>query len=202
MKKNVYYVPGGPASGKGTRCRILAERLGLPHISTGDMLRERSKTDKELERDLAAGKLASDDLVLELLLERLSADDCKDGYILDGVPRNLYQALAVIEILGDKFNLICIELEIPDNVAMERILGRKNCESCGDIVNVDINHVICEKCGGTLVTRSDDTPETVLERIRIYKSNQKDIQDTFIKQGYRYSFLNSENNPEKILDCI
>jgi adenylate kinase len=202
MLKNVYYVTGGPASGKGTRCRILAEKLGLPHISTGDILRKRSEIDKVLERDLSAGKLASDSLVLELLLDRLTTNDCKNGYILDGYPRNINQAKEIIKILGKDFNLICIELDIPDNIALERIFGRKNCKSCGDIVNVDVNHVVCDKCGGMLITRSDDTPETILERIKIFKSNQKDIRSIFMNKGYKYSLLNSEKDPEKILDYI
>lgn len=199
--RKIYIVSGGPASGKGTRCKILSKSLKMTTVSTGDLLREKAKTDEDVANQLKTGVLLPEKLVYSLLCERIMEQDCEYGFILDGYPRNLKQAQIIHELFGNNFSIKIIELQVSKDTVMQRILGRKICNTCGETVNVSPNTVICE-CGGELETRSDDTPETLEKRLDIFNQNQQSIRNFFRSKGYEYVFVSSEENPELILASI
>lgn len=176
----VYIITGGPATGKGTRSDILAKALDIAHISTGDMLREVAKTNEDIKNRLAKGELISDEIITNLLRERLQQEDCKKGFILDGYPRTLSQIHLLNDLLnelGRKIDKV-IELTAPDELVFKRILERKRCEKCGKMYGIDFPPKVddvCDDCGGPLFVRTDDTKETLKARIDTYKKNSKDI---------------------------
>ena len=162
----IYIITGGPATGKGTRSEILSNALGIPHISTGDILRDVSKTNEKIAGKLSRGELISDELITELLRDRITMDDCKKGFILDGYPRTTEQ----IELLNDLLNSLgrkitkVIELTAPDELVYKRILERKQCEECGRMYGIDFPPKVenkCDECGGHLMIRTDDTKEVL-----------------------------------------
>ena len=170
---------GGPGSGKGTQAKLLAERYRVPQISTGDLLREAVKSDKKLGKDVKAamdaGNLVDDEIVLQLLEERLRRKDTKRGFIIDGYPRNIPQAQSLDALLGmlGKSLQISINMDVDDEVMAKRITGRINCVNCGAIYNKfyspPAKKNVCDACGGRkFESRSDDTPKVVENRIRIY----------------------------------
>ena len=199
----VYVITGGPATGKGTRSDILAKALNIPHISTGDILREVAKTDKKINEKLSRGELISDDVITKLLKERLTKDDCKEGCILDGYPRTVAQATLLDELLA-QFNKKVdkvIELTAPDELVFKRILERKKCEKCGKMYGIDFPSKIqdiCDICGGKLYVRTDDTKETLQKRINTYKENSKEILDYYNKKGILKT-VDSSSHPERMV---
>lgn len=199
----VYIITGGPATGKGTRSDILSKALGIPHISTGDLLREVAKTDKEISEKLSKGELISDEIITKLLDERISRPDCKDGLIIDGYPRTLKQIKLLDEVLakyGKKVDKV-IELLASDELVYKRILERKKCEKCGRMYGIDFPSKVldvCDDCGGKLSVRTDDTKETLKARIDTYKANSKDILEYYKKNGLLLS-VDSSGHPERIV---
>lgn len=199
----VYVITGGPATGKGTRSDILAEALKIAHISTGDLLREVAKTDKEIQGKLAKGELISDEIITRLLDERLSEADCQEGCILDGYPRTLSQVKLLDEVLakhGKKVDKV-IELTAPDELVFKRILERKKCDDCGKMYGIDFpSHVenVCDACGGKLTVRADDTKETLKARIDTYKANSKEILEYYKGIGLLKT-VDSSGHPERIV---
>ena len=169
---------GGPGSGKGTQAKMLAERYRVPQISTGDLLRDALKTDQDLgekvRQAMAGGRLVDDEVVLNLLEERLRMRDTKRGFIVDGYPRSIPQAQALDTLLGmlGKTLQIAINIEVDDNALVKRIVGRLLCEECGEIYNRYFSPPshpdVCDRCSGALVSRVDDTVETVKVRIQVY----------------------------------
>ena len=169
---------GGPGSGKGTQAKMLAERYRVPQISTGDLLRDALKTDQDLgekvRQAMAGGRLVDDEVVLGLLEERLRMRDTKRGFIVDGYPRSIPQAQALDTLLGmlGKTLQIAINIEVDDGALVKRIVGRLLCEDCGEIYNRYFSPPsdpdVCDRCGGALVSRVDDTEETVKVRIQVY----------------------------------
>jgi adenylate kinase len=161
---------GPQASGKGTQAKIIAEKLGLVHISTGDLLRNAEGDFKErVNSYVEEGKLVPDELILAILKERLSSEDISKGFILDGFPRNLNQAKELKKIVEiDKV----IEISISDEEAIKRLGGRVNCPSCGSIFNILTNPPkekdICDNCGERLMKRADDEEEAIKKRLEIY----------------------------------
>ena len=199
----VYVITGGPATGKGTRSDILAKALNIPHISTGDILREVAKKDENMKAKLSRGELISDEIITKLLDDRISKDDCKDGFILDGYPRTLEQIKLLDEVLlkyGKKVDKV-IELTVPDELVYKRILERKKCENCGKMYGIDFPprvENVCDVCGGKLSVRTDDTKETLKNRIDIYKKNSKQILDYYRKQGILKT-VDSSSHPENMV---
>ncbi|MDD4407376.1 MAG: nucleoside monophosphate kinase [Bacilli bacterium] len=197
---------GGPASGKGTRAKILCEKLGIPHISTGELLRKVAEENDEIREKLANGNLISDDFTTALLYSRLTKEDCLNGCVIDGYPRTLNQAFLLddmLEKLGTKLDGV-IQLTVSDEVVFERILGRSECSVCGKIYGSNIKPRIvniCDSCGGTLVKRSDDNEETVRNRINIYKEKSKHIIDYYKGDGLVVS-IDASSNPENVLSVI
>ena len=199
----VYIITGGPATGKGTRSDILAKALDIAHISTGDMLREVAKTNEDIKNRLAKGELISDEIITNLLRERLQQEDCKKGFILDGYPRTLSQIHLLNDLLnelGRKIDKV-IELTAPDELVFKRILERKRCEKCGKMYGIDFPPKVddvCDDCGGPLFVRTDDTKETLKARIDTYKKNSKDILE-YYKNEALLKTVDSSAHPEEIV---
>ncbi len=180
---------GAPGAGKGTQAALLSKRLGIPTISTGNILRQAIKdgTDVGLQVKslLDAGKFAPDELIIQILSERLAQSDCQQGYILDGVPRTLAQAEALTQA-GIEFDHV-VSLEVADQDIEERMSGRRTCPDCGATYHVKTvppkQEGICDSCGGELVLREDDTPETVHHRLEVYHEQTEPLKDYYGKRG-------------------
>lgn len=165
---------GAPGAGKGTQAAELKERLSIPAISTGAIIRNAIKCETqvgiEAKKYIDNGQLVPDDMVIRLLDERLSMPDCENGFILDGFPRTLAQARALDEKKVDIDYVVSIHVE--DDVIIERLSGRRECPKCGATYHISYNPSAkgdcCEKCGEKLVTRADDAPETILKRLEVY----------------------------------
>lgn len=202
----IYILTGGPATGKGTRSDILAKALDIPHISTGEILREVSKTNKEIAEKLSKGELISDEIITELLRERITQKDCEKGFILDGYPRTLSQVYLLDKLLNELGRSITkvIELTAPDELVFKRILERRQCEKCGKMYGIDFPPVkedVCDDCGGELVVRTDDTRETLKARIDTYKANSKEILDYYRNAGLLKT-VDSSGHPEKVVEDV
>ena len=202
----IYILTGGPATGKGTRSDILAEALNIPHISTGEILREVSKTNEDMAARLSRGELISDEIITELLEERITRDDCKKGFILDGYPRTLNQVTLLDELLKKHGRSITkvVELTAPDELVYRRILERRQCEKCGRMYGIDFPPAVedvCDDCGGHLAVRTDDTKETLKARIETYKENSKDILNHYKEVGLLMS-VDSSGHPERIVEEV
>ena len=187
-----------PAAGKGTEAALLKEHYNMPHISTGDILREKAKEDSELGRDINYkinnGIFVSDELIIEILKERIQKEDCNNGYILDGFPRNVAQAEAYQEMLEKKKKKIgiVIVLDIDMKLAASRIAGRISCPNCKEVFNTNHEETkpkevgICDKCGARLVKRADDNEETYMDRYNTYVEKTSPLIDFYNKQGIVY----------------
>lgn len=184
---------GPPGAGKGTQADKIVEKYQIPHISTGDIFRENIKNGTELGKKaqeyMNKGELVPDDLVCEIATDRLLADDCKDGFLLDGFPRTVYQAEKLDEFLeahGQKLDKV-IDLEVGEDVLIARLTGRRVCKSCGasyHIVNIPPKvEGICDKCGGPLFQRADDNVETAKNRISVYNKETAPLVDYYEKAG-------------------
>jgi adenylate kinase len=177
---------GPPGSGKGTQAEFITKQYNLTHISTGDIFREnieqKTPVGLKVKELIDAGKFAPDELTIEIIKERILRPDCKDGYLLDGFPRNLIQATALDEISSP--NLV-LDISIDLNKVLKRITGRRICEDCKRSFHVD--HLngkeTCFECGGRLVTRDDDNEESVKERLRIYEMQTKPLEEYYSKQN-------------------
>ena len=189
---------GAPGAGKGTQAKKIAEKYEIPHISTGDIFRANIKNGTELGKKaktyMDQGLLVPDELTVDLVIDRLANDDCKNGYILDGVPRTIAQAES-LEKAGIVFDDV-ISIEISDETIMERMSGRRVCESCGasyHLVAVPPKQEgICDKCGGKLIQRHDDEPETVKHRLEVYHQETEPLKEFYAKRGLLKSV---ENQP-------
>lgn len=199
----VYIFMGGPATGKGTRSDILAKHLNIPHISTGDMLRQASQNDEKIAEKLSKGMLISDDDITEMLRKRIKEEDCKDGFILDGYPRTIAQVHMLDKILKEVNKEVTkvFELVVEDELAFRRILERKKCEKCGKAYGIDFPSKVenvCDDCGANLIIRTDDTKETLKSRIDTYKKNSKEIIDYYRNAGILKT-VDASNHPEKVI---
>ena len=180
---------GAPGAGKGTQAELLTEALGIPAISTGNMLREAMANGSELGRQVKqymdAGQLVPDELVLSLVAERVKEADCANGYILDGVPRTLVQA-QVLDAKGVPVDHV-VSLEIDDDVIAGRMGGRRTCTHCGATYHISANppkqEGVCDLCGSGLTIRKDDAPETVLNRLKIYHASTEVLKEYYAAQG-------------------
>ncbi len=181
---------GRQGAGKGTQCTRLARHYIVPHISTGDMLRAavREGTDfgRKAQEYMDAGELLPDDVMLGIVAERLEGDDTINrGYILDGFPRTVGQAQALVEMTADKPLDAAVDLEVPEAVVIERISNRRVCDDCGTNYSVQSPpryDWICDNCGGDVVHRADDTPEAVRKRLDLYTKETSPLIDWFIER--------------------
>ena len=184
---------GPPGAGKGTQAARIIEKYHIPHISTGDIFRENIKQGTELGKKaqeyMARGELVPDDLVCEIACDRLLKDDCKEGFILDGFPRTVYQAEKLDEFLsenGQKLDCV-INLEVGEDILMKRLTGRRVCKKCGasfHVVNMPPKvEGICDVCGAELIQRTDDNEETARNRIDVYNAQTKPLVDYYKEAG-------------------
>ena len=184
---------GAPGAGKGTQAKMIAEKYGLPHISTGDIFRANIKNGTELGKEakeyMDKGLLVPDELTVRLLLDRVAQDDCKNGYVLDGFPRTIPQAEVLDEKLselGEKVDY-AINVDVPDENIVNRMSGRRACLSCGatyHIVSIPPKKEgICDVCGSELVLRDDDRPETVQNRLKVYHDQTQPLINFYEKKG-------------------
>lgn len=180
---------GPPGAGKGTQADILGRRYGIKKISTGDALREVIRSGSELGeqvKDLMdQGKFVPDEIVTEIIRDRVSSHDCANGFILDGFPRNLAQAEALVD-MGIKVNKALL-IDVPDEVLVDRVQGRVMCDKCGASYHLKNNppavEGVCDKCGGHLEARSDDRPETVRARLKVYHELTDPVVDFYRNRG-------------------
>jgi len=193
---------GAPGAGKGTQADILSEKLGIPTISTGNMLRAAIKNSTPIglqaEAYMKAGKLVPDEVIIGIIHDRVAEADCANGYILDGVPRTIAQAES-LEQAGIVFDAV-VSIEISDEEIVERMGNRRVCDHCGasyHLVAVPPKvEGICDKCGGDLIRRHDDEPETVKHRLDVYHQETEPLKEFYAKRG----ILKSAENQSTVLE--
>ena len=184
---------GAPGAGKGTQAKKIAAKYGIPHISTGDIFRANIKNGTELGKKaktyMDQGLLVPDELVVDLVVDRVNQDDCKNGYVLDGFPRTIPQAEALTEALakmGQKVDY-AIDVDVPDENIVRRMGGRRASVGCGATYHVEYaptkKEGICDVCGGELILRDDDKPETVQKRLNVYHEQTQPLIDYYTKAG-------------------
>lgn len=184
---------GAPGAGKGTQAKMIADKYGVPHISTGDIFRANIKNGTELgmeaKKYMDQGLLVPDELTVRILLDRVAQDDCKNGYVLDGFPRTIPQAEVLdseLTKLGDHIDY-AINVDVPDENIVKRMSGRRACLTCGATYHIE--HVppkkegICDVCGSELVLRDDDKPETVKNRLNVYYEQTQPLIDFYTEKG-------------------
>jgi len=180
---------GAPGAGKGTQAEVISEHLHIPTISTGNIIREALKSGTELgvkaKSFMDAGALVPDDIVIAIIKERLTEDDCQNGFILDGFPRTIPQAEA-LDRMGVQIDRV-IDIEVADDVIARRVSGRRVCLACGATYHLDYKKPnvdgVCDKCGDTLVQRKDDHPDTVIERLQVYHDQTEPLKSYYEAAG-------------------
>ena len=203
---------GAPGAGKGTQAKMIAEKFGIPHISTGDIFRANIKNGTELGKKakeyMDKGQLVPDELTVEILLDRVAADDCKNGYVLDGFPRTIPQADVLdkeLTKLGDKVDF-AINVDVPDENIVRRMSGRRACLKCGATYHIE--HIppkkegICDTCGSELVQRDDDKPETVQKRLSVYHEQTQPLIDYYNKKNILKSVDGTKDMQEVFSDIV
>jgi adenylate kinase len=197
---------GPPGVGKGTYAKAVSEKFGIPHISTGDIFREEIKKGSELGKRvkefLDKGLLVPDDIVIEVVKQRLSMDDCRKGFILDGFPRTLQQAEALEQFARPEWAFL---LQARDETILERLGGRRVCPNCGAIYHIKYMPPkvpgICDKCGTPLIQRKDDTPEVIMERLKIYREQFTPII-LFYKERGRLVEIDANEQADKVVPIV
>lgn len=181
---------GPPGAGKGSQAALITKKIGIPAISTGVIFREAMAQGTDLGKTaqmyISKGELVPDDIVIGIVKQRLEQPDCENGYILDGFPRTLAQAEALDRMLPDAVD-IALSLEVPDEVIIYRLTGRRECLKCGMIYHLQNNPPskgdVCDRCGGALIQRADDQIDTIKNRISVYKAQTEPIKDYYHAQG-------------------
>ena len=180
---------GAPGAGKGTQAEIVSEKLAIPTVSTGNIIRAALKNGTPMglkaKEFIESGKLVPDEVVIGIVKDRLQEEDCKNGFILDGFPRTIPQAEA-LDAMGIVIDKV-IDIEVADEKIATRMGGRRVCKACGNSYHLEYkkpqNDGVCDACGGELIQRKDDAPETVLERLKIYHQETEPLKDYYEKQG-------------------
>ena len=203
---------GAPGAGKGTQADKICAKYEIPHISTGDIFRANIKNNTELGQKAKSymdkGELVPDELVVALVVDRIKADDCKNGYVLDGFPRTIPQAEALdaaLAAINDKVDF-AINVEVPDENIINRMSGRRACVSCG--ATYHIVHIptkvegICDKCGAELILRDDDKPETVKNRLNVYHDQTQPLIDYYTGKGVLHEVDGTKEMEEVFSDIV
>ena len=180
---------GAPGAGKGTQAEVMCQKLSIPAISTGNIIREAIRNETELGRKakqyIDEGALVPDAVVISIIKERLSESDCENGFILDGFPRTVPQAQA-LDDMGVEIDKV-VDIEVADEVICSRLSGRRVCKTCSASYHLDFkpsaDGKTCDKCGGELICRKDDEPETVLERLRVYHEQTEPLISFYKERG-------------------
>jgi len=202
---------GAPGAGKGTQAKRIAEKYGIPHISTGDIFRANIKNGTELGKEakkyMDEGQLVPDELTVRILLDRVADADCKNGYVLDGFPRTIPQAEVLtkeLEKLGEKVDF-AIDVDVPDENIINRMSGRRACLKCGATYHLKYlkpaKDGICDKCGSELVLRDDDKPETVKKRLGVYHEQTQPLIDYYTKAGVLHT-VDGTKEPDEVFEAI
>ena len=212
MKNIIFIAP--PAAGKGTQAKLVSVEYNIPHISTGDLLREEMAKSSEIgisiKKDMDAGNLVSDEVITTLLKNRITSKDCLNGYILDGYPRNLAQAITYNNLL-EELNYdkgIVIFLDIDKETALKRTLSRIICQECGSSYNLSIEGLkplkenICDRCNNELNTRTDDTEEVFIHRFDTYLNSTKDLIEYYENLGLLHKIEVSNKSVESICEEV
>ena len=202
-------VIGPPGAGKGTQAERVARDYGVPKISTGDILREAVAAGTELGRQVKAvmdrGELVSDDLITGIVKERLSRADTVRGFVLDGFPRTLRQAQALDEIVQGNSPLVVVEIQVPDEELVRRVQNRRICSGCGQMVSAFADAgaaaETCAKCGGKLVTRSDDNESVVRDRLKVYRRDTQPMS-AYYRSRPSYRAVDGAQTPERVRDAL
>ncbi|MEN3011537.1 MAG: adenylate kinase [Dictyoglomus thermophilum] len=209
MMKAIIFL-GPPGAGKGTHAKEVSQTLNIPHISTGDIFREHVKNQTELgikvKSYLDSGSLVPDELVWEVVKDRISKEDCKNGFILDGFPRTIPQAEMLEKYLKEKNAVIkVIYLDASDELVIKRLSARRVCKNCGAIYNLismpPKKDGICDICGGELYQRSDDKPEVIKQRLETYYKETQPLIDYYRNKGIMYT-ISAEKEREEVLNEI
>jgi adenylate kinase len=190
---------GPPGAGKGTQAERLARARGLAKVSTGDMLREAVQAGSELGRAakalMDAGRLVSDDVMIGIVKERLARPDALRGFVLDGFPRTVAQAQALDDMLDDDSPLIVIDIEVEQEILVQRLSARRICKVCG--WTAPPGPLVCERCGGELVQRKDDGADVVRERLRVYENESRPLVD-FYRHRSTFRSVDGDQVPEAV----
>lgn len=184
---------GAPGAGKGTQAKKIAAKYNIPHISTGDIFRANIKNDTELGKKaktyMDQGLLVPDELVVDLVVDRVNQEDCKNGYVLDGFPRTIPQAEALDKALSELAQKVdyAVDVDVPDENIVHRMSGRRACVGCGATYHLEYAPAkaegICDVCGKELILRDDDKPETVQKRLNVYHEQTQPLIDYYTKAG-------------------
>lgn len=201
---------GAPGAGKGTVAKLLTKLDGSVQISTGDILRAAvaagTELGKKAEAAMKAGELVSDDLIMGIMAERLKEDDCKNGYLLDGFPRTIPQAEALKVMLadmGEELDMV-VNIEVPRDVILDRLTTRRTCTDCGEIYNVKSNppkvEGVCDKCGGAVVQRDDETEEAISNRLDVFNQQTAPLAGFYEKEGIMLTV--DATSSDAVIDAI
>ena len=180
---------GAPGAGKGTQAEKISEALNIPQISTGNIIREALKSGSEIglkaKEYIESGKLVPDAVVIDIIKDRIAKDDCANGFILDGFPRTIAQAEA-LDNMGISIDRV-LDINVADDVIASRLSGRRVCEACGSSYHMEFKKPavegVCDKCGGTLIQRKDDHPDTVADRLKVYHEQTEPLKEYYKKTG-------------------
>lgn len=202
---------GAPGAGKGTQAIMIAEKYGIPHVSTGDIFRANIKNNtplgQEAKKYMDQGQLVPDELTVKILLDRVAKDDCKNGYVLDGFPRTIPQAEVLenaLKELNDKIDY-AIDVDVPDENIVKRMGGRRACVKCGATYHIE--HVppkqegVCDNCGESLILRDDDKPETVQKRLDVYHKQTQPLIDFYNERNILKS-VDGTMDKKDVFDAI
>ncbi len=203
---------GAPGAGKGTQAKKIAEKYGIPHISTGDIFRANIKGGTELgmkaKSYMDQGQLVPDEVTIGMLLDRISQADCENGYVLDGFPRTIPQAESLTASLkerGEKMDY-AIDVDVPDEAIVTRMGGRRACLGCGATYHIVFNSTkvegICDACGQELVLRDDDKPETVQKRLTVYHDQTQPLIDYYKNEGILHTVDGTQDLNEVFKDIV
>jgi adenylate kinase len=195
---------GPPGAGKGTQAERLARRHGLPKISTGDILREAVHDGTELGRIARAtmerGNLVGDDVMIGIVKERLNRDDARLGFVLDGFPRTVVQANALDRLVDGRGPLVVLDMVVPEDVLIRRLATRRICNDCGATAAVDWD-ASCQKCGGSLIARTDDSVDIVRERLKVYQRQTKPLVDYYSARG-TFRAVDGDQAPDVVTAAV
>ena len=203
---------GAPGAGKGTQAKKIAAEYAIPHVSTGDIFRANIKEGTELgvkaKSYIDSGNLVPDEVTIAMLLDRIHQDDCKKGFVLDGFPRTIAQAVSLgeaLDKLGEKIDY-AVEVDVPDSAILKRMSGRRVCQSCGATYHIEFtpptNENVCDSCEHELVIRDDDKPETVKKRLEVYHELTSPLVDYYDKHGILKKVDGTELPEEVFSDII